>query len=146
MDAERVRAGRKSPDEATEGVKTLQPTNDTLTTTSREREAAVNQPQRSEAYLAEAQRLTKTGSWAFTPGQEGWNYWSDELFRILEVDPRQGPLALELMHQRVHPEDRQEVLDRHRKALKDKEDFHPNRRSIQEARHVDVRVFEAGLG
>ena len=99
------------------------PTNDTLTTTSREREAAVNQARRSEAYLAEAQRLTKTGSWAFTPGQEGWNYWSDELFRILEVDPRQGPLALELMHQRVHPEDRQEVLDRYLKALKDKEDY-----------------------
>jgi nitrogen-specific signal transduction histidine kinase/uncharacterized cupin superfamily protein len=123
MDADRVRAGRKSPDEATEGVKTLQPTNDTLTTKSREREAAVNQARRSEAYLAEAQRLTKTGSWAFTPGQEGWNYWSDELFRILEVDPLQGPLALELMHQRVHPEDRQEVLDRYLKALKDKEDY-----------------------
>ena len=87
MDADRVRAGRKSPDEATEGVKTLLPTNDTLTTTSREREAAVNQARRSEAYLAEAQTLTKTGSWAFTPGQEGWNYWSDELFRILEVTP-----------------------------------------------------------
>jgi len=98
-------------------------TNDTLTTTSREREAAVNQPRRTEAYLAEAQRLTKTGSWAFTPGQEGWNYWSDELFRILEVDARQGPLALELMHQRVHPEDRQEVLDRYLKALNDKEDY-----------------------
>jgi signal transduction histidine kinase/uncharacterized cupin superfamily protein len=122
MDADSVRAGRKSPDEPTEGVKTLQPTNDTLTTTSREREAAVNQSRRSEAYLAEAQRLTKTGSWAFTPGQ-GWNYWSDELYRILEVDPRQGPLAQELMYQRIHPEDRQEVLDRYRKALNDKEDF-----------------------
>jgi len=101
----------------------LLPTHDTSTTTSLEREAAVNQARRSEAYLAEAQRLTKTGSWAFIPGQEGWNYWSDELFRILEVDPRQGPLALELMHQRVHPEDRQEVLDRYLKALKDKEDY-----------------------
>jgi hypothetical protein len=98
---------------------------------SREREAAVNQPRRSEAYLAEAQWLPKTGSWAFTSGQEGWNYWSDELFRILEVDPRQGPLAHELMHQRVHPEDRQQVADRYRKALNDKENFHTDRRSIQ---------------
>ena len=72
-------------------------TNDALLTESREHEAAVNQLRRSEAYLAEGQRLTKTGSWAFTPGQEGWNYWSDELFRILEVDPREGPLSHLLM-------------------------------------------------
>jgi PAS domain-containing protein len=98
-------------------------TDDTLLTESSERERAVNRLRRSEAYLAEAQRLTKTGSWAFTPGQEGWNYWSDELFRILEVDPLRGPVALELMHQRVHPEDRQQVVDRYRKALNDKEDY-----------------------
>ena len=49
-------------------------TNDTLLTESCEREAAVNQLRRSEAYLAEAQRLTKTGSWAWTPGaEENWS-------------------------------------------------------------------------
>ena len=85
---------------------------------------------RSEAYLAEAQSLTKTGSWAFTPGKEGWNYWSDELFRILEVAPRQGPLLHELMYQRVHPEDRQQVVDRYLKALKDKEDYVLNHRML----------------
>ena len=53
--------------------KNLLRTNDTLLTEGRERESAVNQLRRSEAYLAEAQRLTKTGSWAFTPGKEGWN-------------------------------------------------------------------------
>jgi signal transduction histidine kinase len=104
-------------------VKNLLRTNDTLLTESREYESAVNQLRRSEAYLAEAQRLTKTGSWAFTPGKEGWNYWSDELFRILEVDPRQGPLSQEQMYQRVHPEDRQQVVDRYLKALNDKEDY-----------------------
>jgi len=101
----------------------LLPADDMLLTTNLEHEAAVNQLRRSEAYLAEAQRLTRTGSWAFTPGKEGWNYWSDELFRILEVDPRQDPLALELMHQRVHPEDRQQVVGRYLKALNDKEDY-----------------------
>jgi signal transduction histidine kinase len=120
---DRVRADRKSHNELTEGVKNLLRTNDTLPTTSREREAAVNQLRRSEVYLAEAQRLTKTGSWAFTPGKEGWNYWSNELFRIVEVDPGQGPLSQELMYQRVHPEDRQQVVDRYLKALNDKEDY-----------------------
>jgi signal transduction histidine kinase len=120
---DRVRADRKSHNELTEGVKNLLRSNDTLLTESRERESAMNQLRRSEAYLAEAQRLTKTGSWAFTPGKEGWNYWSDELFRILEVDPRQGPLLHELMYQLVHPEDRQQVVDRYLKALNDKEDY-----------------------
>ena len=104
-------------------AKNLPRTNDALLTEGSERERAVNQLRRSEAYLAEAQRLTKTGSWAFTPGREGWNYWSDELFRILEVDPRQGPLSQVQMYQRVHPEDRQQVLDRYQKALKDKDDY-----------------------
>ena len=66
--------------------------NDTLLTTSSEHEAAENQLRRSEAYLAEAQRLTKTGSWAWTPGSRGelerWHYWSNEMFRIFEFDPR----------------------------------------------------------
>jgi PAS domain-containing protein len=120
---DRVRADRKSHNDLTEGVKNLLRSNDTLLTESRERESAMNQLRRSEAYLAEAQRLTKTGSWAFTPGKEGWNYWSDELFRILEVDPRQGPLLHELMYQLVHPEDRQQVVDWYLKALNDKEDY-----------------------
>ena len=98
-------------------------TNHARLTDSREREGAVNQLRRREVYLAEAQRLTKTGSWAFTPGEEGWNYWSNELFRILEVDPRQGPLSQRLMYERVHPEDRPQLSDRYRKALNDKEDF-----------------------
>ena len=104
-------------------AKNLPRTNDALLTEGSERERAVKQLRRSEAYLAEAQRLTKTGSWAFTPGREGWNYWSDELFRILEVDPRQGPLSQVQMYQRVHPEDRRQVLDRYQKALKDKDDY-----------------------
>jgi hypothetical protein len=64
---DRVRADRKSHNELIEGVKNLLQTNDTLLTESRERESAMNQLRRSEAYLAEAQRLTKTG-WDY-PGQ-----------------------------------------------------------------------------
>jgi signal transduction histidine kinase len=98
-------------------------TNEAMVTESSEYEAAVNQLRRSEAYLAEAQRLTRTGSWAFTPGKEGWSHWSDELFRNLEVDPREGPPSHELMVQRVHPEDRQQVVERYLKALNEKEGF-----------------------
>ncbi|HEX2929650.1 MAG TPA: PAS domain-containing protein, partial [Candidatus Binatia bacterium] len=60
--------------------------------------------QRTETYLAEAQRLSLTGSF-------GWNvssgeiYWSEETFRIFEYDPATRP-TVELILQRTHPEDR----------------------------------------
>jgi len=68
---------------------------------------------RSEAYLEEAQRLSKTGSF-------GWNlssgeiYWSEETFRIFEYGPETTP-SHEVVLQRTHPEDRarvQQVIDR----------------------------------
>src|ERR1700731_3062971 len=41
---------------------------------------------RSEAYLAEAQRLAKTGSWAYDPVAEKGIYWSDEMLRMCGLD------------------------------------------------------------
>jgi PAS domain S-box-containing protein len=63
---------------------------------------------RSEAHLAEAQRLTRTGSWAYNALTRKTTYWSDELFRILELDPHEGP-SREKFLQLVHPEDRDTV-------------------------------------
>ena len=74
-----------------------------ISTDITERKRAVEELQRSEAYLAEAQRLSLTGSF-------GWNvstgelFWSKETFCILGYDPATTP-ALELVYQRVHPED-----------------------------------------
>ncbi|MEA3107887.1 MAG: hypothetical protein QOI88_2492 [Gammaproteobacteria bacterium] len=67
---------------------------------------------RSEAYLAEAQRLSRTGSF-------GWNlsggemYWSDETYRMVGFDRSTKP-TFELIYQRIHPDDRafvQQILD-----------------------------------
>ena len=58
---------------------------------------------RREAYLAEAQRLSHTGSF-------GWNvssdehFWSDETFRIFEFDPT-ATVSLPTILERVHPQD-----------------------------------------
>jgi PAS domain S-box-containing protein len=62
---------------------------------------------RSEAYLATAQRLTQTGSWAIRPGAERANYWSEETFRIYECSASEGPLSPEQLFELVHPEDRE---------------------------------------
>jgi PAS domain S-box-containing protein len=57
-----------------------------------------------EAYLAEAQRLSHTGSFGWTPST-GELHWSDETFRILEYDPSIKP-TIERVLQRIHPDDR----------------------------------------
>src|SRR5207302_11493385 len=59
---------------------------------------------RSEAYLAEAQRVSHTGSFGWSV-PSGHIVWSDETFRILEYDPANNP-TVEFILQRTHPEDR----------------------------------------
>ena len=75
---------------------------------------------RSEAYLAEAQKLSHTGSFGWDVSA-GKIYWSQETFRIFEYDPPTEP-TLELVFHRTHPEDRalvQQVLDRVSQERKD---------------------------
>jgi PAS domain-containing protein len=59
---------------------------------------------RREAYLADAQRLSHTGSFAWRP-DTGEIVWSDETYRIFEYDHAQKP-TIDSVLQRVHPEDR----------------------------------------
>jgi signal transduction histidine kinase/CheY-like chemotaxis protein len=59
---------------------------------------------RNEAYLAEAQRLSHTGSFGWDVAREDI-YWSEETFRIFECDSSTKP-TLELVLQRTHPEDK----------------------------------------
>jgi PAS domain S-box-containing protein len=74
---------------------------------------------RSEAYLAESQRLTKTGSWAYNPFAGETIYWSDEMLRIFGLDPQAGPSS-EQFWQLVHPEDRERVKARVEREAHDK--------------------------
>ena len=76
--------------------------------------------QRSEAYLAEAQRLTHTGSWAFNATTP--LYWSEENFRIWGFDPQQGLPDRGMILQRIHPEDRGRLEDV-RNALRERKDY-----------------------
>jgi PAS domain S-box-containing protein len=72
-----------------------------------ERHRAEDALRRSEAYLAEAQRLSKTGNfgWSVSTGEIRW---SDETFRIFQYDRTTKP-TVELILKRVHPEDAAQV-------------------------------------
>src|SRR6202521_3035231 len=78
-----------------------------------ERRVAEDAIRRSEAYLAEAQRLSHTGSFGWRP-DDGEIVWSDETYRIFEYDRALTP-TVDSVVQRVHPSDRaptQQVVDR----------------------------------
>ena len=77
--------------------------------------------QRSEAYLAEAQRLSHTGSFGWRPST-GEILWSDETFRIFQYD-RTMIRTVELILQRIHPEDAGLVKQIIERASQDGKDF-----------------------
>src|SRR5216684_2619042 len=86
-----------------------------------ERKLTHEQLQRSEAYLAEAQRLSHTGSWAFNTREPV--YWSEENFRIWGFNPQQGLPNRESVLQRIHPEDRDRVIEHVQKAVRERGDY-----------------------
>src|SRR5437016_5563172 len=97
---------------------------------------------RSEAYLAEAQKLTHTGSWAVrVPPMEnaqgeagqghevlprfGWDasYWSKEMYRIFGLDPDSTPPSYTEVVRRLHPEDALYYTPVVEQAIRDRNDF-----------------------
>jgi len=71
-----------------------------------DRKRAEQALKRSEAYLAEAQELTKTGSWAWDPHSDRLVYCSDEIYRIFGLDSAEGIPSIETFIQRIHSDDR----------------------------------------
>jgi PAS domain S-box-containing protein len=88
-----------------------------------DRKRAEETLRRSESYLAEAQRLTRTGSWVWRVAGRGAVHLSEEWYRIYGFDPEEGMPGWEERLQRIHPEDRakwQGAIDR---AISEKSDY-----------------------
>jgi|GEM_PF-294597 len=86
-----------------------------------ERKRAEEELRQSEAYLAEAQKLSHTGSWAWSP-TKGITYWSDECYRVLGFDPLEGLPRFEEYFQRIHPDDQVQNWEDTRRAIDEKVD------------------------
>ena len=105
-----------------------------------ERKKSEEALKRSEAYLAEGQRLSHTGSWArcITTGEV---FFSRESFRMFGFDPEGTKLTLEVVLNRVHPEDRPALEDTIHKAIREANDFETEFRIILDdgsIRHIHV--------
>jgi PAS domain S-box-containing protein len=115
-------------------------------TERKQREEALR---RNEGYLAEAQKLTHTGSWAVRvpqlenpqreAGQEhevfprfGWNasYWSKEMYRIFGFDPGPTPPSYTEIVRRLHPEDARYYTPVIEQAIRDRTDFEADYRLL----------------
>jgi PAS domain S-box-containing protein len=114
-----------------------------------QRKRAEEALQRSEGYLAEAQKLTHTGSWAVrVPQMEnaqgearqglavlprfGWNasYWSTEMYRIFGLDPDPTPPSYMEILRRLHPEDARYYTPVVEQAIRDRTDFETDYRLL----------------
>jgi PAS domain S-box-containing protein len=87
-----------------------------------ERKRAEEALMRSKDYLAEAQKLTHTGSWAWDPRTEQVLFCSEEMFHIYGLDPRSSLPSRENFRQQIHPEDRDWVKERFEESLRKKID------------------------
>jgi PAS domain S-box-containing protein len=84
----------------------------------------------SEAYLAEAQRLSHTGSWAWNPATGENRYWSDECFRLMGFDPAGGMPPFETVARRFHPDDQPIFAEKLERARRERAEFEMDYRII----------------
>ena len=95
---------------------------DALREQLKERRRAEEELRRSEAYLAEGQRISHTGSW-------GWNvatgelFWSREHFRICGFDPETAKPSYPMFLERIHPKDRLFVEQTVDRAVRERSDL-----------------------
>jgi transcriptional regulator with GAF, ATPase, and Fis domain len=77
---------------------------------------------RSEAFLAQGQKISHTGSWGWRVSS-GDVYWSKEHFRIFDYNPETTKPSYSSFMGRVHPEDRPEFEQVLEQAVREKSDF-----------------------
>ncbi len=99
-----------------------------------ERKTAEESLRNSQAYLAEAQKLSHTGSWA-NSANGAPKYWSKECYRVLGFDPAEPLPSLETIFQRIHQDDRAAMQEQLERGIRDKTDF-----------EVDMRIVHPNTG
>ena len=87
-----------------------------------ERKRAEEKLRGSEAFLAEGQRISRTGTWSWTVAS-GKVTWSEEHYRIFGVDPEKTKPSFQLFLETVHPEDRSFIKQELDEAIRERRGF-----------------------
>jgi PAS domain S-box-containing protein len=102
----------------------------------------------SQFYLSEGQRLAHMGSWAF---DDSGHYWSDELYKIYGLDPKNGAPSVEQYLTLIHPQDRASIAESIKLMLEERRGFDHIERIVRPdgelryLRAVAVPVVEQGV-
>ena len=132
---------RGARDALRETVQKLQRSYTELQSESLERRHAEESLRQSEGYLADAQRLSHTGSWASRPDKGEIRYLSAECYRVLGFDPRGGQPQYETFLQRVHPDDRAKVREAVETAAREKAEYELDYRIVHPGGDIrDIHV------
>ena len=94
-----------------------------------EKEQALRDLRRSEARLSEAQRIAHLGSWELDLRSNDLE-WSDEIFRIFEIDPERFDASYEAFLDAIHPEDRERVDAAYLNSLEEKRPYEIDHRLL----------------
>ena len=84
-----------------------------------ERKQAETKLRKSEANLRDAQEIAKMGCWELDLASDRLN-WSDSIFDIFEIDPKQFEASNESFIDAIHPDDRERVNRAYAQSLTDK--------------------------
>src|SRR5882762_1063149 len=98
-------------------------------TDSTDQKRAEESLRKSEAYLADAQKLSQTGSWAWNP-EAGIKYWSEECYRVQGFDPLDGLPRFEELFQRIHPDDQAKLKELIEGVVREKVEFETDYRLV----------------
>jgi PAS domain S-box-containing protein len=115
--------------------------NEKLTREVLERQRAEEGLRKTEAYLAEAQRLSHTGSWASTPSLGEMRYLSEECYRVLGFDPHDGQPRFETFYQRIHADDVANFKAAYETAEREQTEFELEYRTVHPGGEIrDIHV------
>ena len=93
------------------------------------RKQAALELQHNQELLKEAERLGKLGSWELDLAG-GVLHWSEEVYRIFELDPARGAPSYENFLNAIHPDDRDGVNHAYHRSLQDQQPYHIEHRLL----------------
>ncbi len=93
---------------------------------------------RSNTQLSLSQQIAHIGYWELSLCEEP-GYWSDEMYRLFDIQNNGMPMDLNSYIQHVHPDDRELLLEAHRSVIEDKSQLNIEFRFIKD--HGNICIF-----
>ncbi|HXI72066.1 MAG TPA: PAS domain-containing protein, partial [Verrucomicrobiae bacterium] len=135
----RTESLRRTRDDLAATVQELKTLNEALHTENAERRRAEGALRQNETHLAEAQRLSKTGSWVWNVKTRENVFWSREHYRIFGFDPDTDSGQYAVARERIHPADLRAFDENLDRAIQEQSDFEIHYRIVLpggEVKHV----------